>query len=427
MKTIRIILLVLLIPVFSCRMGDQPKDSTHSLNTTTPKQEIEALEFPQLHAERAAELSILALHCIHREYPNKTGHVMNDESELWTPQEMHPAFYGCFDWHSSVHGHWMLIRLLKLFPDLGNAQQIREALDQNLSRENILGEVAYFQQEGRKSFERTYGWAWLLKLAEELKTWDDPQGQQWSVNLQPLSDELITRLIDFLPKQDYPIRTGVHPNTAFGITFALDYAQTAKRLHTTAQSNLTVRSDQPEISEHPDQLDQPEQHNQPDQLEQIDQPEQLDHFEKVLLERAKYYYAGDQDAPLEWEPGGEDFFSPSLLEASLMTRVLDQDEFAIWLEGFFPDLLRNQVVSILQAVEVSDRSDPKIVHLDGLNLSRAWCMLDIVNHLPDENPYKEIFAHAAASHATEALKNIVTGNYEGEHWLASFAVYLLSL
>jgi hypothetical protein len=368
---------LLLLITFALLLSGCTNSKTESSQTITNISPLSDL----LSADRAAQLSSLALHCIHREYPNKTGHVMNDETEIWSPEEMHPAFYGCFDWHSSVHGHWMLIRLLKLFPDMPNASKIREAISLNLTTKNILSELAYFQQEGRNSFERTYGWAWLLKLAEELAIWDDSEGKEWSNNLKPLTDEIVGRLMDFLPRQSYAIRTGVHPNTAFALGFGLDFAQAM---------------------------------------------DGQDAFKALLTERSLFYFASDADAPVDWEPGGEDFFSPSLMEADLMSRILDEDVYIDWLADFFPDLLDRTDAHILVPAEVADRTDPKIVHLDGLNLTRAWCMQGIANHLPDGNPYKALFINSASEHASEALKNITSGNYEGEHWLASFAVYLLS-
>ena len=178
--------------------------------------------------ERASKFALMAMKCVEKEYPNKLSHVMNNEKEVLNPKTLHPAFYGCFDWHSSVHGHWMLIRLLKLFPDLPEAKKIRDALNRNLSGINIKKEVEYLNQPSRRSFERTYGWAWLLKLVEELYSWNDPDGRLWLKNFKPLENEIVTRYIKFLPKQTYAIRTGVHPNTAFGLAFALDYARTAK-------------------------------------------------------------------------------------------------------------------------------------------------------------------------------------------------------
>ncbi len=335
----------------------------------------------KLTQELASGFVQLALNCVQKEYPNKTGHVMNDASEVLSPSEMHPAFYGCFDWHSSVHGHWMLVRILKLFPNIPKAAQIRKVLNENLSAENILKEVEYYNQEGRKSFERTYGWAWLLKLAEELHGWEDADGKSWEKNLFPLTERIIKSYIDFLPKQVYPVRTGVHPNTAFGISFALDYAKKV-------QNNT---------------------------------------FWELLVERSKTYYQNDKDGPALWEPGGEDFLSPVLVEADLMRRVLDQKDFTAWFGQFLPGFINEAYPNLTNPAIVSDRNDPKGVHLDGLNLSRAWCMQGISNTLPKNDPLKNILLNAAETHAESALSNVATGSYEGEHWLASFAIYMLSM
>lgn len=334
-----------------------------------------------LDIETANHLSKLAFHCINREYPNKLSHVMNDSTEVLSPEILHPAFYGCFDWHSSVHGHWMLVKLIKKFPGLELENEIREAIDINLTKGNISKEVAYLHQSGRKSFERTYGWAWLLKLTEELYSWDDPQGNRWLENLQPLAEAIAHRYIEFLPKQTYPIRRGVHPNTAFGMSFALDWAQTSGNKE----------------------------------------------LEKVLIERSITYYFKDINAPASWEPDGDDFLSPSLQEADLMRRVLNQEDFVKWFDKYLPGIADGEPRNLLVPAIVGDRTDPKIVHLDGLNLSRAWCMFSIAKALPENHPAKEILNKAGNSHARDALTNITSGNYEGEHWLASFAVYMLTL
>jgi hypothetical protein len=333
-----------------------------------------------LSREAASNFARIALDCISREYPNKPEHVMNDGKDVQGPRALHPAFYGCFDWHSAVHGHWMLVRLLRLFPDLPEAAEIRSALRRNLNAENIKVEVEYLDQPGRKSFERTYGWAWLLKLAEEVQTWKDADGQEWSKNLAPLVQAIVHRYKDFLPRQTYPIRTGVHPNTAFGVTFALDYARSIGNAE----------------------------------------------LEKVLVERALAYYASDKDCPCSWEPGGEDFFSPCLMEADLMRRVLAPPKYSAWLRDFLPKIDVGGSSNLLQPAVVSDRSDPKIVHLDGLNLSRAWCMLGIASSLPAGDPLRTVLAKSAVRHAESALAHVASGHYEGEHWLASFAIYMIS-
>jgi len=335
----------------------------------------------RLDGESASYFAKLALKCIKKEYPNKLSHVMNDESEVQNPATLHPAFYGCFDWHSSVHGHWMLVRLLKMFSELPETKEIRSALNDNLSAENIEVEVEYLHQPSRKSFERTYGWAWLLKLAEELYGWNDPEGTKWSKNLQPLADAVVKRYLEFFPKQTYPIRRGVHPNTAFGIAFALDYARAVENKE----------------------------------------------LEDLLIERSKTYFALDSGCPSAWEPDGDDFFSRCLIEADLMRRVLSPGEFSEWFHQFLPELAEGEPKSLLEPADVSDRSDPKIVHLDGLNLSRAWCMNGIVRALPDDDPVRKILTESAVSHAKATLPHIASGGYEGEHWLASFAVYMLSM
>lgn len=354
-----------------------------SCNTKEEKQKTDHLvksSLPELRMETASNFAQIALNCIQKEYPNKLSHVMNDASEVKSPKELHPSFYGCFDWHSSVHGHWMLVKLLKSFPDLPESEQIRTALSQNFTKENVIREVEYLHQSNRASFERTYGWSWLLKLTAELYTWSDKQGNEWLENLQPLADAIEERYIDFLPKQEFPIRRGVHPNTAFGISFALDYAEVAER----------------------------------------------EELQDLLVSRAKDYYMEDKNAAAAWEPDGDDFLSPSLMEADLMSRILPKEIFNNWFNTFLPGIEWGKPETLLHPVPVSDRSDPKIVHLDGLNLSRAWCMLRISRALPDHSQDKEILYNSAIEHANATLPYISSGNYEGEHWLASFAVYMMN-
>ena len=328
-----------------------------------------------LNIEQSARFADLALVGITREYPNAPGLILNDPADLQSPRTLHPAFYGCFDWHSSVHGHWMLARLLHLFPNLPQAASIRAALTENLSAANLRIEANYFTGPNRRSFERTYGWAWLLKLAEELSSWTDPDATTWSLNLQPLVDVIIAGYLDFLPKQTYPIRVGTHPNTAFGLAFALDYGRACK--------------------------------NQK--------------LESLLVDRSRDYFGCDTNAPAAWEPGGNDFFSPSLLEADLLTRVLPPAEFVDWFHRFLPNL----PPTLLTSPTVSDRSDLQLVHLDGLSLSRAWCMRRITSTLPDEDPVRNVLLESAEHHTQEGLAHVASGHYGGEHWLASFAVYLL--
>ncbi|MBI5241708.1 MAG: DUF2891 domain-containing protein [Elusimicrobia bacterium] len=329
-----------------------------------------------LSRDDASRFAKLALACVSKEFPNKPDHVMKDAADVRSPKAQHPAFYGCYDWHSCVHGHWLLVHILKQYPDLPEAKDIRAALDANLTPENIKGELAYLEGPERRSFERTYGWAWLLKLAAELRYFDDHDGVRWFMTLKPLSDAIAARYAEFLPKQTYPIRTGVHPNTAFGLSFALDYALAVDDV------KLAV----------------------------------------LLVQRAQDYFLKDRGYPAAWEPSSEDFFSPALMEADLMRRALKEKEFPAWFHRFLPELPKN----LLTPATVSDRSDPKLVHLDGLNLSRAWAMRSIASALPKKDPARKALAEAAARHAKDALANVASGHYEGEHWLASFAVYMLS-
>jgi hypothetical protein len=324
-----------------------------------------------LTVQDADRLAKLPLKCMQREFPNKPGEVLSAAVDIGSPLNMHPAFYGCFDWHSSVHGHWMLVKLLKTFPELQDRNLIRRKLSENISAENILAEVKYFKRTEENSFERTYGWAWLLKLAEELHTFDDPLARELENNLQPLTDLIVQRHLEFLPKLNYPIRVGEHSNTAFGLAFAWDYA--------CAVGNQDLR--------------------------------------RLLEKRAKDFFLRDMGCPLAWEPSGFDFLSPCLEEADIMRRVLAKQEFALWLKKFLPQLADKRFS--LVPGEVSDRKDGKLVHLDGLNFSRAWCLYGIAAELDGYRHLRKI----ADQHMRHSLANITAGSYEGEHWLASFAIY----
>lgn len=331
----------------------------------------------ELTNQGASHLASLPLKCIMQEFPNKTNHTSNSDSDhVLHPRELHPAFYGCFDWHSSVHGHWMLISLLKHYPDLREAAAIRANLNKTITKENILKEVKYFEMPLTSSWERTYGWAWILKLNEELINWNDEDGKQWHLALQPLTRKIVQLWTSFLPKQTYPNRTGVHPNTAFGLVFALDFARAVKD---TA-------------------------------------------FENAIISSAKKIFSNDKNSPATWEPNGSDFLSPSLEEADLMLRVLNKKDFTSWFNQFCP-LQSIKHLTVLPVV--SDRTDLQIVHLDGLSFSRSWCMKSIAAQLPVNDPRKKILLRSSINHLAVALPHVVSGNYGGEHWLASFAVYAL--
>jgi hypothetical protein len=320
---------------------------------------------------------------IHREFPNKLDHVMNAQGEVLPPRVLHPAFFGCFDWHSSVHGHWLLARVLRLTPGVPEASEIRRALAVSLTPENIAAEVRYLSRPNSGSFERTYGWAWLLKLHEELGRSAAAAiegAQTWESALRPLADAFAERYLKYLPKLDYPIRTGVHPNTAFGLMFAHDWAVWAG--HTELKS----------LVEH----------------------------------KAREFFGGDDGYPAHMEPGGSDFFSAALLEADLMSRVLAPHEFATWFARFLPDTADGRPASLFGPARVSDRADLQIVHLDGLNLSRAWCMRGIAGALSDKDEVRRVLLDSAQRHEAAALPHVCSGNYAGEHWLATFALLALT-
>ena len=347
------------------------------MHSTSDYLEYDSNDRPSLTLAGAEHLASLVLKSINREYPNKIAHLMESDADIAPPRQLHPAFYGCFDWHSSVHGHWMLVRLLKEFSELSDSQAIRDILNDNLQTSKIQGELDYMTPPSRHAFERTYGWAWLLKLAEELRTWEDFQGSTWAKNLEPFVRHIENLFIEFLPRQTYPIRTGTHPNTAFGLSLAWDYSLAATRYE----------------------------------------------LKSVILNTAKKYYSSDSDYPAHYEPCGTDFLSPCLEEASLMQRILDTKTFGQWFETFLP-----QIPDTLSSpAKVSDRTDGQLVHLDGLNLSRAWCFQEIANTLEESNPRKQELRRLAAKHLKSALPHVASGNYEGEHWLATFAVYALSV
>lgn len=366
-NSLKTLLLVLVIVIVSCN------ESQKASSTETTSSDMSNVNL-YLDLEQANRLAALPLKCIDTEYPNKTGVIVAKDEDIKSPKAYHPAFYGCFDWHSAVHGHWVLVNLLKNFPELEKAEVIRQKLGEHLTKENIEAEVAYFHMNDYSmSFERTYGWAWLLKLAEELKTWDDKDAQEWFTNLEPLSNLIVANYLSYLPKLTYPIRVGEHSNTAFGLTFAYDYAKAVE-----AEDLLAL-----------------------------------------IEQRAKDFYTNDKGCPITWEPSGYDFLSPCLEEADIMRRVLPKEEFKNWFEVFLPDLVNN--TSALEPAKVSDRSDGKLVHLDGLNFSRAWVLYGIVNEHPDLLHLKDI----GDDYLAFSLPNIIDGDYAGEHWLASFALFAL--
>jgi hypothetical protein len=339
----------------------------------------ESAQFDATTAERFAKL---ALACVHKEYPNKISHVLNSDADVAPPRKLTPAFCGCYDWHSSVHGHWLLVRLLKSFPDAAFAKDAREALKQSLTAENLKQEAVYIRGEGRSSFERPYGLSWLLQLCAELREWDDPQAKEWSTNLKPLEDAAVERLSKWLPKLLNPVRIGEHDQTAFGLGLMFDYARTEKN----------------------------------------------NAFAKLIRDSAKKFFLADKNCPLNYEPSGEDFLSPCLGEADLMRRVLPQKEFANWLKQFMPQVPvgreGSENADWLKVATSPDPSDPKLAHLDGLNLSRAWMLEGILSALPNDDPRRAALQAASDAHRHAGLAAVTGEHYEGGHWLGSFAVYL---
>jgi hypothetical protein len=333
-----------------------------------------------LPAETATRLADLALACVHKEYPNKIAHVMDSDADVQPPRTLTPAFYGCYDWHSAVHGHWLLVRLTRLHPQAPFAARAREALAKSLTADAIATEAAYLGRKGRETFERPYGLAWLLALAQELREWDDPQARAWAAALAPLERAAVARLREWLPKLAYPIREGEHNQTAFAFGLALDWAR--------ATGNREV--------------------------------------EELVVARTRALYAADRDCPLGYEPSGQDFLSPCLGEADLMRRVLPPEEFAAWLKTFLPRIPRKGSTEWLAVGVVTDRTDGKLVHLDGLNLSRAWMLEGIASGLPENDPRLPSLRAAAARHRSAGLASITGADYAGGHWLGTFATYLVT-
>ncbi len=328
----------------------------------------------------AGRFARLALDCVHREYPNKIAHVMNADADARPPRELTPAFYGCFDWHSSVHGHWLLARLARLYPSAPFAAQARAALGRSLTGANVAGEVAYLEAPGRVGFERPYGLAWLLALATELREWDDPEARAWSKALAPLEAKVAELFFAWLPKLAYPIREGEHPQTAFAFGLVLDWARGAGE---TAKLDLLAR-------------------------------------------RVVELYGKDTGCPIGYEPSGQDFLSPCIAEADLMRRVLPPARFGAWLSAFLPGLPKDGSAKWLVPGIVTDRTDGKLVHLDGLNLSRAWMLRGIAAGLPQGDSRTRALRATAEAHGKASLPSVTSDHYEGSHWLGTFAVYLLT-
>jgi hypothetical protein len=321
----------------------------------------------------ATHFATIALAHVEREYPNKLEHVLNGPADVRSPRELHPVFFGSFDWHSCVHGYWLLATVERRFRKTTTALRIRELFDRQLSPALVAAEVAYLDQPMRASFERPYGWAWLLMLAAELHRGGE-HSLRWAEALAPLTSAFVERFRAFIPRATYPIRSGAHYNTAFGLALAIEYADTV--------GNTA--------------------------------------FALALREKALQWYSNDRDAQA-WEPSGDDFLSPTLMEAECMRQVISATDYATWLDRFLPRMMVRQPATLFEPAVVSDRSDGKIAHLDGLNLSRAWCWRSIASTIPASDPRRQVALDAARTHLHAALPQ-VAGDYMGEHWLATFAL-----
>jgi len=355
------------LAVTGCEKSDAPVDAGPTAEIPAPRADVVTDRFAKM-----------ALECVHREYPNKISHVMDSADDVAAPSELYPAFYGCFDWHSSVHGHWLLTRILKTDPDSPMRDAIISALDKSFTKENITGEVTYYTGEDRGSFERPYGIAWYLQLIAELEESDDPKLKEYRETLRPLEDAIVAQIMDWLPKLAYPIRLGTHNQSAFAFGLMIDYART------TGNAEL----------------------------------------EAALKNKTLEFHAGDKDCPLAYEPSGEDFLSPCLMEADLMRRVMEPAQYSDWLSAFLPAIPTDGSADWLEPGVVRDATDGKLVHLDGVNLSRAWALEGIASALPESDPRRAALIAAAAKHKETGIAAVSDEHYSGSHWLASFATYL---
>ena len=369
----------------ACSSGEEIKAEAPK-SVAIPTAAALALEYPTtISPDLADRFSALALTCVHQEFPNKISRTTNTAEEIGRPKELFPAFYGCFDWHSSVHGHWLLVRLLRVGPqDAPWRDEAIVKLSQSFSAENMAGEVANFARPARGSWERPYGVAWYLQLTAELREWiqdnDDPQAKAWLRNLEQLERDIADSLKAWLPKLAYPIRLGTHNQSAFAFGLMLDWARVAGD----------------------------------------------EEMERLIIEKSLAFHKDDVNCPLAYEPSGEDFLSPCLMEADLMRRIFSEAEFSQWLSTFMPTIPTNGSGDWLAPGIVKDASDGKLVHLDGVNSSRAWNLYNIARALPEGDARKASLVAAAKIHADTGVAAVSDEHYSGSHWLASFATYLMT-
>ena len=378
MKIFKLILLSTALVVSACNAETQSSAKIQS--------DIATLEYPTTIAPDLADrFSALALACVHQEFPNKISRTTATAEEIGRPKKIFPAFYGCFDWHSSVHGHWLLVRLLRVGPqDAAWRDEAIAKLNQSFTAENIAGEVTNYNRPEGGSWERPYGLAWYLQLTAELREWakenNDPQAKEWLEILEPLEADITNGLKGWLPRLAYPIRLGTHNQSAFAFGLMLDWARVAGDTE----------------------------------------------MERLIIERSKAFHMGDKNCPLAYEPSGEDFLSPCLMEADLMRRMMSTAEFSKWLTDFMPTIPTNGSGGWLAPGIVKDASDGKLVHLDGVNSSRAWNLYNIARALPEGDARKDALVAAAKIHADTGVAAVSAEHYSGSHWLASFATYLMT-
>lgn len=363
------ILGAVLILASACTEQSSPPHSVELASKTPERPALATIE---------DRFAVLALDCVHREYPNKISHVMQSAEDARTPSELTPAFYGCFDWHSSVHGHWLLTRLLSTQPDSALADEIRDKLSKSFTEDKFVGELEYYTAPGRASFERPYGIAWYLQLVAELDESTDPQLQAWRETLRPLENAIVAKVRAWLPNLSYPVHLGTHNQTAFAFGLMIDYART------------------------------------------VDDQE----FEADLIQKTLNFHQSDVNCPLSYEPSGEDFLSACLMEADLMRRVLSREDFSDWLDDFLPQIPVDGSADWLASGIVLDASDGKLVHLDGVNLSRAWALEGIAAALPEGDLRIAALTASSELHREVGIAAVSDEHYSGSHWLASFATYL---
>ena len=333
--------------------------------------------------DRAGQYAGTILACVRREYPNDLHHRLTGPEDrlLRSPREVHPAFYGCFDWHSAVEMHWALVRLLRIVPEAVPSAEARATLSEHLATEPLAVEAEYLA--AHPTFERPYGWGWALMLIHEVETWDDPAARRWAENLRPLAEVLTGHYREWLAKATYPIREGTHGNTAFSLARALPFA--AERA---AGGEETLFA--------------------------------------AITQTAERWYGQDENAPAGWEPSGYDFLSPALAEAELMSRLLPPEPFRPWLDAFLPGIADERPATLFTPALVSDDTDGYIGHLHGLNLSRAYCWRRLADTVPDDDPRGRVMRAAADRHAEASLPHVSGSDYVLEHWLAAYAVLFLT-